>query len=79
MTYHPPTGKEVKALLAALELTHTEAAELLCVHPRSVEKWMYGERPMPFTALYTLVGRAVDIGRSPGDWRRYLEVDDADV
>ena len=81
MTYQPPTGEEVKALLAALGLTQTEAAELLCVHPRSVEKWMYGERPMPFTALFTLVGRAAWVDLSPEQWRKDvdLEVNDVDV
>ena len=73
MTYQPPTGEEVKALLAEMEIGPDDAAELLCCSRRAVEHWMYGKRNMPFPMLYTLAGRADCYDLKPETWREQLE------
>jgi len=69
VTYLPPTGAELRALLRRWELTGAVAAELVGCHPRTVRKWAGDERPMPFAALYTLTGRHKGLSIRPDDWR----------
>lgn len=72
MTYLPPTGAELRALLRRWELTGAAAAELVQVHPRTIRKWVGDERGMPYAALYTLAARHACAQIRPDDWRSVL-------
>lgn len=72
MTYLPPTGAELRALLRRWELTGAAAAAIVHCHPRTVRKWTGEERAMPYAALYTLAARHAGVQIRPGDWRFVL-------
>lgn len=70
MTYNPPTGPEMRALLLRWGLTGRAAADLVGVTPRTVRRWIGSERhPAPFAALYTLAHRCEGAQIEPGEWR----------
>jgi hypothetical protein len=75
MDYVPPTADEVRAILASLDLTQTEAGSL--VHAgrdpgRGARRWATGERAMQYPTLYTLAHRAGGRTCSPDTWRQDL-------
>lgn len=42
-----PTPEEIREARTMAGLSISKAAELVYVHPRTFEKWQYGERVMP--------------------------------
>lgn len=70
--YTPPTGDELRAMLARWDITQRRAASLVGVDERAVHRWVAGERKMGFGSLYTLSGRAGGEEVSPGGWRYEL-------
>lgn len=77
MTYTPPTGPEMRALLLRWGLTGRAAADLAGVTPLTVRRWTGAQRnadgterhPCPFAALYTLAHRCEGVGIEPDEWR----------
>lgn len=70
--YVPPTPEEVRALLAALNLTGGQAADLCGLSgDRAIRKYTGGTAPrtMAFATLYTLISRARGIAITPAGWR----------
>jgi DNA-binding transcriptional regulator YiaG len=48
------TSNELRAALGRLELTQQEAARVLGVDPRTMRRWVLGERPVPRIATHFL-------------------------
>jgi hypothetical protein len=68
--YKHPAPDEVRAILRRLELTQRAAAELLCLDPRTIRRYVSGDTVMQFPVVFTLICRVSGIKLEPGDWRQ---------
>lgn len=50
-----PTPEQITNFIARkTDLSGADVADLLCVDPRTVRKWISGDRAMPWTAWFAL-------------------------
>lgn len=85
MTYSPPTGPELRALMRRWQLTGGGVAELVCCNARTVRKWTSHQsswtdnaRPqrIPFAPLFVLAAIKEGVQIRPEHWREMLQPGD---
>lgn len=72
MTYRPPTGLELRALLRAWGLTGGSAGALIGVNSRTVRRWTGDDMAMPYAALFCLAAKMTGRFISLEGWREEL-------
>ena len=77
MTYKPPTGLELRALLKQWEVGAADVAQLVDVTPRTVRRWCAdhhrpGVPPIPYAALFTLAQKLEGAWIRRDNWREEL-------
>ena len=72
MTYKPPTPKELRDILAQLNLSRSQAGKLADVSGDKIGKWAAGKGQMPFSVLHTIINKSLAIDVSQGNWREEI-------
>lgn len=71
--YIPPSPEEVRALLKVLELSRGQAGRLANVSGGRVGKWcVSSDASMPYSVLFTVIARQLQLMVSPVNWRQEL-------
>lgn len=83
-TYKPPTPEELEHLLfkvvaPALNIQESKGSQLAAladIDRKKIGQWVSGNGQIPYSVLYTIVNKALDIKISCENWRAEVQIND---